>query len=125
MNDMIVFSSDRQFKIWEYTGHHRQLLIRSLKSDIVQTRLDIVFMAVGFMALPPLLRGLRITECTTDPVDLPELCLDWKEPWYRIDSAEGVGYVAAGSIYTHEDDLDNNDPSQLMTGRKGPGRRLR
>ena len=46
-----LFVSDRFFQIWRYTVSHRQLLLRSTKSDVAHTRIEILFKDVSLMLM--------------------------------------------------------------------------
>ena len=118
MNTKIIYNSNRVFEVWRYTVSHRQLLIRSNKRNSFPTRLEVLFKNVAFMALPPVMRGVTISECGAAGDELPS-CLNAfqiSKPWYRIETEGSVGYVAAGAIATNEDDLGYEEPSSLLSG---------
>ena len=117
MSTMPMFASDRMFEVWRYTVSHRQLLIRSNKGNASATRLEILFKNVAYMALPPVMNGLRISACKAGE-ELPDAArvVGISKPWYRIESDGLVGYVAAGAVVTNEDELDYEEPSSILSG---------
>lgn len=111
-----LFSSPRRFELWRYTVSHGQLLMRSNKGVGAETRIEILFKDVGFMALPTLLEGLAISECAADAEGVPSRpALPPGQSWYRIESGGGDFYVAAGSVTVNEDALEYDEPSGLLT----------
>jgi hypothetical protein len=66
------------------------------------------------MAIPPMMNGITIVECTPGnlPVWLKELGISG--PWYRIRTNGSTGYVAAGAIAKNEDELEYYEPSALL-----------
>jgi hypothetical protein len=112
-----IFKSDRMFEVWRYSVSHRQLLLRSNKEDRWPNRIELLFKNVQFMAVPPVfMTGLEIRQCAADESALPDYLrkLPVKVPWYRLAGGSFEAYVAAGALYTHEDDLDYSDPSGLL-----------
>jgi hypothetical protein len=118
MNTKIIYNSNRVFEVWRYTVSHRQLLIRSNKGNSFPTRLEVLFKDVAFMAVPPVMRGVTITECGAAGDELPSglNAFQISKPWYRIETEGCVGYIAAGAIETNEDDLGYEEPSSLLSG---------
>ncbi|HEY4199310.1 MAG TPA: hypothetical protein VGM83_02005 [Devosiaceae bacterium] len=116
MNNMPIFSSDRLFEVWQYTVSHRQLLMRSNKSYSAPTRLEVLFKDVAFMAVPPVMKGMSITNCTTadEELLLNLAALPSSKPWYRLEADGAVGYIAAGTIVTNEDELGYEEASPLL-----------
>jgi hypothetical protein len=116
MFDAEIFSSPRLFEVWSYTVSHRQLLIRSNKSNSFPTRLEVLFKDVSFMSLPPAMNGMSVIKCRKLDPKLPAFLrsASSSKPWYRIDAEGLVGYVAAGAFVTHEDELEFHEPSGLL-----------
>lgn len=117
MDKNLIFYSARLFEAWRYTVNHRQLLLRSNKTEDLSTRIEVLFKDVDFMALPPAMRGLRVTKCdmATEGLlaALPEISSS--KPWYRIEADRLVGYVAAGAVLINEDELSYNEASPLIS----------
>ena len=113
-----VFHSDRFFQAWRYTVSHRQLLLRSTKSDVAQTRIDIVFKDVSLMLIGPTFRGMTIPTCDSSILKrsgLPTFDLGGRS-LYQIQTQSHLGFVAAGNIMMHEDELGFEAPSALLIG---------
>ena len=107
--------SPRQFQIWSYTVGHGQLLLRSTKTTDFSTRIDVLFKDVGAIHLPMTLDGLALTEATED--EKVELRPQIASPRLRdrkvfvVSGSNFTGYVVAGMVAWHEDDLEYYDPS--------------
>lgn len=113
-----IFASNRLFEVWRYTVSHRQLLVRSNRGSLLETRLEVLFKDVAFMAILPVMKGMTITELdpAIDELPLSVMSIGIRRPWYRIESEGVVGYVAAGAILTNEDGLGYDGPSGLLLG---------
>jgi len=93
----VNFASDRRFQLWAYKVGHAQLLLRSVKGDGHQTRLDVLFKNVHRVELPTLMQGLVIAERPDGGYDV---------------SGDGwSGQVQAGTCVTAEDAGEYFDPS--------------
>lgn len=116
-----LFASDRNFQIWLYSTSHKTLLLRSNKGDSFPsevgypTRIEVVFVNVGFMAVHPWMRGMRITECGAADVPDGFGATSVSGSWYRIEADGLTGFVAAGGWATREDDLEYYDESSFFT----------
>jgi hypothetical protein len=111
-----AFESPRMFEIWEYTTSHAQRLLRSTKSDISPTRIDVLFKNVKVMNLVTGLDGLAIRQATEDERlrFANEAALHSDQPFWVVESTSFRGYVGASLMLTHEDDGEYNDPSALL-----------
>jgi len=109
-----IFRSDRFFQAWRYTVSHGQLLIQSQKTDLVATRLEILFKDVEYMAVRPVMHGLSIAPCSRDR--LPDFLagLAVTGAWYELRCDKGKGYIACGAVAFSEDALGHGHPSALM-----------
>lgn len=69
------------------------------------------------MAIPPVMKGLKITKCHVDSEHFPFSLADVSDskPWYRLEADGMVGYVAASAVFTSEDELEYNEDSSLMS----------
>jgi len=63
---VIATYPDRRFQVWEYRVSHGSLLVRSPKGLHAEKNIDLVFVGVGYMALPRLMRGVSINRGTAD-----------------------------------------------------------
>lgn len=60
----MYFSSDRRFKLWEYTVSHKQLLIRSPATPDISGNIDIIFWGVEYINVPSAFKGLSLNAST-------------------------------------------------------------
>lgn len=110
MEAVTEFRSGRTFRLWTYTVSHRQLLLRSLKTESHPTRIEVLVKDVRYVALPTTMEGLTFHRCDASEVP-PELSsLSPEGPWVRVGSGGVTGYVA-GVAFVSEDELDYDDPS--------------
>jgi hypothetical protein len=59
-----VYESTRSFQIWDYNVSHKQLLIRSPRTNGESDNVDIVFWGVEYIAISTLIDGLTLTRLT-------------------------------------------------------------
>jgi hypothetical protein len=108
------FRSERRFEIWDYTASHSQLLLRGAKTNLEQTRIDVLFKGVTVMNLPTYLDGISIEKSSGDfPPQLTGIARDGCS-LYRVLTGAFEGYVVAAAMFVHADDLDFNEPSRLF-----------
>jgi hypothetical protein len=107
---------ERQFQIWKYVVGHRQLLLRSVKSARLPTRVDVFFKGVKEFHLPTSLTGLSITEASE--ADIRQLCTLRKSPSlnsgdkvFKVQGVDFLGYIIALIAVCHEDEGEYDDPS--------------
>ena len=60
MSELVVRFSG-QFQLWGYTVSHGQLLLRSTRSELRPTQIDVLFKNVGYIQLPVLLEDPEVT----------------------------------------------------------------
>ena len=113
MNNRLL-TSERLFEVWRYTPSHRQLLLRSNKSEGLNTRIEILFKDISVVMVVPVFSGLIISECEIKeyPVGFAHSIGD--RSLYKVESAEFIGYIVAGSVSIHEDELGYDEPSALL-----------
>jgi hypothetical protein len=99
-----ILDYSRTFQMWEFLVGHRQLLLRSPKSEEHNTRIDILFKDVSEICLPTILTGLTVS---VTPRSHPGA----QGSEYCIKGNEYEGRVAAGSMHVHEDTLEYYDDS--------------
>ena len=112
---MTEFQSDRFFELWKYTASHGQLLLRANKTNVLTTRVEILFKDVLVLNLIAMLKGVSVdTELRAqDHSSLERMDLG-KRNLYRVSTENFAGYVVAASFYVHEDELDFHEPSALL-----------
>jgi hypothetical protein len=111
-----VFASERLFETWRYSVSHRQLLLRSNKTNAANTRIEILFKNVSLMLIGPMFKGLTITICDTASLNnfgMRDFDLGGRV-LYQLGTESFRGFVAAGDITVHEDELGYDDPSSLL-----------
>jgi len=112
---------ERRFSVHLYWVSHGLLLLRSGKSEIDATRVDILFQDVTWMALPAWFNGLEIT--STSEVGLPfqlpasiQIEVHLRRV-YRL-ATEGIDHlvVASNRVSISEDEGNYFDASLLIPG---------
>lgn len=93
---MPEFESDRRFQVWKYTVSHAMLLLRSVKDDDHDTRVDVLFVAVSRIDVPTTFEGLRIERMGDE---------------FRLAGADWQGSISAGNVAYAEDHGDYREPS--------------
>lgn len=123
-NPLVAFP--RRFQIWSYQIGHGQLLLRSTKDDKHPTRIDILFKDVGAIHLPALFDGLTITEATENEAhdrasQMHSLNLNSRK-MFLVTGSGFSGYVLAGLVVWHEDELEYYDKSNFSFSLELPAR---
>lgn len=110
--ETIVFSSERVFKIWDYSVSHRQLLLRSPKSEKQVDNVDVVFWGVEFISIPSILNGLSLRQVGEDEVvSFRPSALKKNALVIRIDAGTEHGFVEAAGCKILENQVDIFDSS--------------
>lgn len=110
-----LLAVSRTFQIWMYKVGHSQLLLRSPKEGVHSTRIDVLFKDVGAIHLPAICEGLRIEEATE--VEKQQLGLEpgflrrADRKMFLVVGSDFSGYVYAGAVLWHEDELEYDDIS--------------
>lgn len=95
----------RQFQVWEYRVSHASLLIRSPASDNLTRSVDLIFVAVEYMALPNRFETLAVRELPSDEAasspGLPPRRLPTSKVW-RLDAGTNIFWVVAGGMVVRE-----------------------
>jgi hypothetical protein len=114
----VIYQSDREFQLWDYTVSHAQLLLRSPATTSEPFNVDIVFLGVKELDLPTSLKGLTMTRSEhptpagRGPRDRYKLTSDGKE--YTI-------VAAAFRIYKNHLDLKESSLEFSSREEKDPG----
>jgi hypothetical protein len=106
---------DGMFQWWMYTVSHGHLLLRRTKTASMPTRVDLLFLNVKFIHLVTLLWNpivYRVTSDSIPPTVLANVPMGDYEV-YLLHTTEFDGYIVAGNMVWHEDDLEYDDPSPL------------
>jgi len=114
----MIYQSNRLFSIFSYSMSHGLLLLRSGKSKLHPTRVDILFTDVRGLELRALLEGLTIEEVTPDYTrersSRPNALIEIGNKVYRVSSDGWEGFVVGGIVRIHEDDGKLMEPSHLI-----------
>lgn len=109
-----LFASSRLFQIWFYSVSHSILLLRSVKTEELSSRIDIAFKNVKLINLTTNLNGL-IIEVKSDSNESNTIefgSSSIKRYFVKSDTAEG--YVLAGDVSWLEDHGEFFDTSELL-----------
>lgn len=108
----------RRFQLWTYVVGHRQLLLRSNKSERHANRCEVLFTNVARLDLPTLIENLEVQLATKETLPLAAAhlgALDLGDRTvYLIRGRNCLGYVVAGSMAVKEDDGEYYSPSGLL-----------
>ena len=112
-----IFSSDRTFQVWSYIVSHKQLIIRSPKSERFATRIDVLFKGVSHIDLDTEFNGLIIS--TADPASVDFLRTGMyahdEVKIFRLECNRNSGYVTAVTCILCEDDKEYYDESSIVS----------
>ena len=123
MTGRVIDFPERMFQVWGYTVSHRQLLLRSTKSETLSTRVDVLFKNVKAMCLPTLMDGLVIE--LADGPETERITLETgfvandETTFFSLATAHGGSYVVAGAVFADEDSGEYFEPSRYWLGMGG------
>jgi hypothetical protein len=110
-------SFQRRFLVWAYVTSHRQLLLRSNRSQNHASRVDILFEDVGWMSLPSWFESLEIREGGENVLCSIQVTSDSEimhgRQIFLLDGGNRSGIVVARDVTWHEDNGSYGDPSPL------------
>ena len=121
MTRMQPINLRRRFQLWSYSVSHRQLLLRSVKTNSIATRVDVLFKNVFSINLPTVIEELRVAEA--DPHSARAILQsssheeDLPVRDTRVFLLTGNGWngvIVAGYVGVAEDTGDYDDPSSLV-----------
>jgi hypothetical protein len=99
---MAGYKADRLFRVSSFNPNHRQLIIRSDPEPGPgrETRVELYFGNVRYMALQPILRRVDVRRATPDEgVEVGDrfgLPMDAREYLFLLDTAEPMSFVVSG-----------------------------
>jgi hypothetical protein len=103
------FSSDRHFRLWDYTVSHNQMLLRSPAGEGGPKNIDIIFLGVDYVGIPSMLDGVGLgTSTPEDVMEASRRVGQDCEPGdvHVITSAGRRFLVVAAAYYVFQNDLD-------------------
>lgn len=115
---MPIFFSDRSFEIVNWGAGHEGLLLRSMRGDQDQPRIEIWFKPAHAVCLSSTLDGLHLTEPHAPERrsrverQLGRKLNDW-EHLYEVVTRSAPGWVVAGSVSGRQDDGDYDAPAMF------------
>lgn len=129
---MLAEFPNRHFQLWEYRASHGSLLLRSPRSPLIATTIDLIFTDVEYVALPRHLRSPTLFEATPAEVAAVAKTLGRNvagEAVYVIES-EGRRHpliAASHAVMESETDLfdspfDRPETTAQLTGLRRGGR---
>lgn len=116
-----LFDSRRYFKIWKYLVSHKQLLLRSVPTDLELCRVEVLFRNVYALKTTTELDTFTIRDPSSKEsleieqelgADIFELALHA----FVIESTSFKGYVVASDVSMAEDEGDYKTQSSLLIG---------
>ena len=111
-------SFEGSFQVWSYAVGHGQLLLRRTKSAEHPARVDILLKNVTWMCMPVGFSNLEVREIDPSEVEaivsVSENYRGGDQRMFSLLGSDSRGYVLAGAIAFHEDDLGYDDPSALL-----------
>jgi len=116
----MIFESQRQFQLWDYTVSHRQLLLRSPRTPEITTNLDIVFWEVRYVDVGTLLEGIAMRAASSEQLArVPPLDGHDHDPikGYTIVSGRGEFVVVCSGVRILENTLDIFDSTIVYANR--------
>lgn len=96
----VILESPRKFRVWKYTVSHSMLLLRSIKTHDLPTRIDVLFVDVEHVDIPTNMDGLTISGTGR----------------YLLSGRDWHGSVIALCCRVSEDDGEYVDPSGFHEG---------
>jgi len=110
---------ERRFQVWHYTVGHSRLLLRSPKTETLQTRVDVLFKNVAAINLPTLMDGITVELANEDTAQaIAGRSGSWSLGDRKVFIIRGnnyEGFVVAGSMVQAEDTLEYDAPSPLLS----------
>ena len=111
-----LFATARHFQLWSYIVSHRQVLLRSPKSQNWPKRVDVLFKDVSHICLGTRFEGLLIHEMTAGSGDLPfdGSRIPTGHRLFRLQTNTSLGYIVAATFHMFEDEKEYYDDSALI-----------
>jgi hypothetical protein len=96
----MLFSVERDFRFWDYTVSHDQLLFRSPKTDVLAYNIDIIFWRVEYVEIPTHFSNPKMQQCDVDEVArvsrLLGKAIDIQDSYCLVTRGQKFVIVAAG-----------------------------
>jgi hypothetical protein len=110
-------SFGRTFRLWSYEASNRVMLLRSGRSPLHPTRIDLMLRNVEELRLPTTIPDLSVDVLPRGLAAVGLGTVGGPGVFVFGVSAGGsrVGFVLAGSLHLSEDDLSSDEPSTVGT----------
>jgi hypothetical protein len=114
----MIFSSGRQFRLWDYNISHRQMLLRSCKSEAETDNIDIVFWGVAWLSLPTTLDGIQVgsSDATVSAPSTAHVPPNAVGKLYRVASDVNQYFILAQGCRVMSNLLNTFDSSLVYAG---------
>lgn len=116
---------DREFRIWRYMTSFSQLLLRSAKTELHTTQIDVVLFSVDWVNIPVFMSGFTLARAQSEQ-DLAALRLGSAQSFdidrtFIVRGKEFFGFVVATDYAVDESEHEYNDPDiwGIYPGLKG------
>jgi hypothetical protein len=119
-----MFTSTRQFKLWDYNISHRQLLLRSPQTRNTPENTDILWWGVVLISLPSVLNGLTLRVATADEstrrLSEFQFGLNHQVHVYVVETTIGDAFVIAAGCKVLTNNMDIFESSLVYFNRDRP-----
>lgn len=116
---MIIYQSNRKFKIWAYTVSHNSLILRSLMKFIgddgftedVSYNIDVEFWTVTFINIPTSLVGIKIIEISEEllPKSIDRELCKYNQKIFELQDGDKKYHIIAGGLLVGVNRWENED----------------
>ncbi|MFC0112295.1 hypothetical protein [Kibdelosporangium aridum] len=119
-SEKLIDLPGREFRVWTYAPGHSTLLLRSGKESSGTTRIDVVFMNVGWLNIPIYMNGLVVERPSS--VEVSRIVERDKAISGRVKEilivrgADYRGHLIAGAVEVDESDRAYNEIDKWEVG---------
>lgn len=110
----LVHFPQRRFQMSSYIVGHSQLLLRSVKTKMFPTRIDVLFKPVDWICLPTHFNGLIVEAANPEQAciisTLSGISLDRSKSFWVLRGEKCEGYVVASVYSIDESTREDNEP---------------
>lgn len=117
-----MYESKRTFKVWDYNVSHKQLLLRSPRTDGDIENIDIIFWGVEVVSIPTTFSGLSLHKLPSNELgDCLKSGTQCSEvPAFKLESIGFHGLVRAAGCKILTNQLDIFDSSLVYADQDRP-----
>ena len=119
-----IFNTKRYFTISDYFPSHKQLLIRSSKTNENSKNIDVVFFGVNYLQIPTSFKGMSIDVLDKDDLIITKELETFRNLGnnyiFKISSEKSISFLVASFVRVFENSLEFNETSLgISNGTKG------